>query len=422
MRNLTIALVLLTLSASTTQAANKALSFKEAFYHLKEQDPRLMAEESNIAAYETRALSNKLSFLPSIDVNLERRWANQIDRAQKTDTANATATLNLFAFGRDYFNLKSGSLELKAQNGRALRVELEVEKEIYSALLGVLLALENVEIYSEIEKLKIDLLDVTTARFKRGLDPSSEMLRAQVEVANARARTESAKSDLSLAKAQLKSLSAGEIELKNGWPLSPKLRQKKMDEVAQNKFNLDQRPDYKEALNTLSAIEYQKKSVFTEYLPRLNFSVARGYTQDYFDEWETTYMLSLNFPLFSRGETLVKRDDLEALRMRSYATLTLTARSAPEQYLSQLDNLVRGHKTLEARLETLGLSTKLYQENLKLFKSGRRPLFELLLDQERMLSSKQLASLGQRDFYSAMMNVCLELGMSLGPCLFDEAK
>lgn len=412
-------LLLLTCTALiTTDVVAASLNFKEAFILLKSEDPRLKAESANIDASETKSLVSKLSFLPTLNIDLNRRWQGQIDRDKRTDSASATAGLNLFAFGRDYYKLKSSSFELAASNERYQRIELEVEEEIYTALLNTLLALENVNINSEIEKLKLDLLDVASKRFKRGLDPSSEMLRAKVEVANARARTESAKSELAVAMAKLNSLGQNKIEIKGSWPLAPKQRTQKMNELKAYEFNIDERPDYQEAMATLNAVEYQKKSVFSEYLPKLNFSVSRAYTENYPTEWETTYLLSVNFPLFSQGETLYKRDLLEATRMLSYSRLTEVARQAPEVYLASLDNLQRGHKTLEARLETLGLSTRLYEENLGLFKSGRRPLFELLLDQERMLTSKQLANLGQRDFYSSLMNVCLELGKSLESCLF----
>lgn len=412
-------LLVSSLIAISLSAQASSLTFKEAFLLLKSEDVRLKAEKAQIEASETKSLVSKLSFLPTLNIDLNRRWQGQIDRDKRVDSASATAGLNLFAFGRDYYNLKSSRFELTASNERYQKIELEVEEEIYTALLGTLLALENVNINSEIEKLKLDLLDVASKRFKRGLDPSSEMLRAKVEVANARARTESAQSELAVAMAKLNSLGRGKIEIKGSWPLTPRQRTQKMNELKAYEFKIDERPDYREAIATLSAVEYQKKSAFSDYLPKLNFSVSRAYTENYLTEWETTYLLSVNFPLFSQGETLYKRDLLEATRMVSQSKLTEVSRTAPEVYLASLDNLQRGHKTLEARLETLGLSTRLYQENLNLFKSGRRPLFELLLDQERMLTSKQLANLGQRDFYSSLMNVCLELGKSLENCLFS---
>ena len=398
-------------------AATK-LSFKEAFLTLKGLDPRIKAQSAVLDSAQTDALASKLTFLPSLTATAQRQWQGKFERSRRVDTLSAVAALNLFAFGRDYYSLKSSSQSVKAQEFAYKQVELDVEKEIFTSLLNVILAKENVQILDEIESLKTDLLKVSKARFKRGLDPSSELLRAQVEVANANAKTQSARSELSLAMASLQSLSDKEIMIGDSWPLSPKMRKEKMEQLTKQKFNLSQRPDFQQAINTLEAVSYQKKSVFSEYLPTLDFSVARNYTENYLNEWETTYLLSLNFPLFSGGSTLAKRDRLEAQRMLSESSLTQTRRSAPQNFDSQVSNLTRGHKTLEARLETLGLSTKLYQENLSLFKAGRRPLFELLLDQERMLTSKQLANLGQRDFYSAMMSVCLELGRPLENCLF----
>lgn len=401
-----------------THASASSLGFKEAFLKLKSVDPRLQASALSVKSAETTALAAKLTFLPTLSASADRRWQGAIDRNRRLDTLSAVAELNLFAFGRDYYNLKASGHSLKSQERALDQVELQVEKEIFSALLEFIVASENVKILDEIERLKNDILKVTEARFKRGLDPSSELLRAQVEVANANARTQSARSELSLVKAKLDSLSDTAVEIKASWPLDLTKQRAKMKQLLEEKFDLGKRPDFQKANYQVLAISAQKRSLISEYLPALNFSVARNYTENYLNEWETTYMLSVKFTLFSGGSTLQKRDQLEAQRALALSDMILAKRSAPESFRAQVQNLERGHETLEARLRTLGLSTKLYQENLSLFKKGRRPLFELLLDQERMLSSKQLANIGQRDFYSAMMNVCLELGSSLEDCLF----
>ncbi len=409
-----IALVSLTLF----NAHANSLGFKEAFLKLKSVDPRLKASEASVEAAHTNALAAKLTFLPTLSANANRRWQGAIDRNRRLDTLSAVAKLNLISFGRDYYNLKASQHSLRAQESTLDQVELQVEEEIFSTLLDFIVASENVKILDEIERLKSDILKVTEARFKRGLDPSSELLRAQVEVANANARTQSARSDLSLVKARLDALADSPVDIKASWPLDLSKQRSKMKELLTKNFDLTQRPDFQKANSQVLAATANKRSVFSEYLPALNFSVARNYTENYLNEWETTYMLSVNFTLFSGGSTLQKRDQIEAQRALALSEMILAKRSAPESFQAQVKNLERGHETLEARLRTLGLSTKLYQENLSLFKKGRRPLFELLLDQERMLSSKQLANIGQRDFYSAMMNVCLELGSSLEDCLF----
>lgn len=406
------------MAISLVRAEANSLGFKDAFLRLKSEDPRLKAAQASVNSAQTNALAAKLTFLPTLSASANRRWQGAIDRNRRVDTLSAVAELNLFAFGRDYFNLKASDQSLMAQKSSFLQVELDVEKEIFSALLDVIVASENVKILEEIEKLKGDLLKVTQARYKRGLDPSSELLRAQVEVANATAKTQSARSDLSLVVATLNALSDTQVEIKASWPLDLSKQRSKMKELLHRKFSLEERPDYQKANYELLAATSQKKGILAEYLPSLDFSVSRNYTENYFNEWETTYLLSINFTLFSGGTTMAKRDLLEAQRMASQSQMTLAKRSAPESFEAQMKNLERGHETLEARLKTLGLSTKLYEENLSLFKSGRRALFELLLDQERMLTSKQLANIGQRDFYSAMMSVCLELGSSLGGCLF----
>ncbi len=418
MRFKLVALAWAILLLNLNSARASALSFKDAFLSLKAQDPRIKASEASVSAAQTNSLSAKLTFLPTISASANRRWQGAIDRNRRLDTLSAVAELNLFSFGRDFYNLKASQNTLKAQEASLSQVELQVEREIFNALLDFIVASENVKILEEIEKLKNDLLKVTQARFKRGLDPSSELLRAQVEVANANAKSQSARSDLSLVRATLESLSDAPVSISGSWPLDLSKQRKKMKELLAKEFSLNDRPDYQKANYEVQAATQRKQSLISEYLPSLDFSVSRNYTENYFNEWETTYLLSMNFTLFSGGTTLVKRDQLEAQRMLSESSMTIAKRSAPESFKAQVKNLERGSETLEARLRTLGLSTKLYEENLSLFKSGRRALFELLLDQERMLTSKQLANIGQRDFYSAMMNVCLELGSSLEGCLF----
>ena len=402
------------LTSNTVFAQEK--TFLEAIDSIVARDPRLSSAHAQSDFATVNHVSRYTAFLPT--VSMLARESKDYSLDSQNTLVSAQANLNLWHFGSDFAALSAAAFGKTVAEANVEQTTLEIEAQALNALLDYIQMQEEVSIAKKLLESKDESLKLTEERFQRGLNPEQEVLKAQVDLANAKARLSNLEIEQQTANAQVKSL-LGDSEVSPKWPWIEKLNSTHALEFAQDFEQIGQRPDLRKLEAQMFVEQNFSKKSWREIFPSLDLSVERqmnhpkGLNRDY----DTTAALTLTMPIFEGLSDYRNYREQDTQSIIAQNLLDKATRDVEGQLAGQKINYQQALTTARNRYDVLALSRKLYRQNFERFRSGRADFNTLELDQNRYLESEQLASQGWKNAHKAFGELCLATGRRLKDCL-----
>jgi outer membrane protein TolC len=214
------------------------------------------------------------------------------------------------AYGISSSSLDASKLELE-------RTRQEIEYRVVETFYAALMNKRGVAVADEQILLSQTQLDLAKARFEAGTVARLDVLQAEVELANAKARKIQAQAQVDASMQALRSV----LSLPQTQPLT---LAGSLDEpvVGHSRENLDQqlpqRPDLQAFTARRQAAEYSSNLAASEWKPSLSLTGNMQYQQDNFgsllsnDTQSYAFGLQLNVPLFSAPGAAARRSAAQA--------------------------------------------------------------------------------------------------------------
>lgn len=338
----------------------------------------------------------------------ESSGTREFRRSTQT-SAKLSLSQTLFQGFSEYYSIRRAQALKAAESARVQGSRSELLLEL-SNLFYTILALENSHL---LLKEQLELTSKRVAELeeweKIGRSKKSDLLSARAQQAILRSQQEALLQTLAEMRSLIPVLTglSSDIGLQSNLNMSMNLES--LDFYMKR---LSSRGDVKAAQESLKVAQFEKKSAFSEHLPRLdakaNYYLKRSGVYDKVD-WD--FSLQLSIPLFSSGRVLMKQDEL-ALREKEQEVLLhqriLEARQQVEALYAklvraetQLELLEKAKNISEASYSELqedykrGLATNLeVLEALNTFIESKRRWIEAVFDKKRLFAQLQLASGG----------------------------
>lgn len=392
-------------------------SFRDILNQLVSRDTSIPRQEARVDSADSRLLSERLSFLPSI-----RSGYGTTDSSTSFDRTNRlflAAELNLFKGGTDLSRLSAQASQLNSD--RALQADLILKAEYNSAelIFTYLEALNRRRIFNELMKIKQESLDVIKLRSSRGLVPVPEVLKAEIDWQNARAQFLAAETELERRKNFLLE-ALGHLNIQSDWPMNDDLLKIELKNLENFKTSLSDRPDLKFRQSDIDRDRYRLQASKRDFLPKLDLSYTwQRQGREDFEQNERVMMLNLTFPLFDGWKTVAAyKDEVANVTASTYQYIE-AERIARAEFESTQKNLKTLIQTARERDRTLELSRRLFEDNFKRYEEGRVTVNDLQLDQNRLLDTELLANRGWLDAHLGVVSYCHAKGSRLFSCLSD---
>ena len=406
-------LIFLFFSFLVTNLQAKNLNFNEALNVIIKRDTYLPIQETEIDSSKTARLSKTLRFLPKIDIG--RRWVKDYRTELKTNKLFLSSSINIFKGGSDYSLLKNKRYEVRRKNVGLKRLRLERESNAIKQLINYISTKKRMVIYEKMVKIKTESLLLAQKRYEKGLTPNEDVLRAQVELQNAKASLEDAILNFNSSKQNLKEL-IGEYEVMTIWPWEKDLLDIKRQNFKLKKFS--NHPSIEEASIRVSEEESLKNYYRGLMLPKVDFSYSwnRHKNLGTMKDYEQIGLLTITFSIFDGLSQWSDFQTQGAHKIAAEYTLLRTRRNVEENLKIAESNLETSINTALTRGSTLNLSRTLYKNNSRRYKQGKITFTDLEVEQNRLFRSETLSNDGWAKAHIAFSDYCHAIGQLVANC------
>lgn len=392
-------------------------NFKQALKEILDQDPELQSVEFDtdwIEANKIQTLSNFV--LPSVELSYSKieqhNNISQVVGQSKYNVGSLVANLSLFSFGSDYQMFRAGRAKMNAQNAKVLNQLIKKESDISQIYFQSLQQKKNLIILKKILDLKEKTKNISDSRFSSGALSLPDFEKVKLDVSNARGEYLLAEQNLELNESKLNVYKRSVIV--EEFPWLTKLNDKDFNELLSMRVSITELPQFKEIAFEMESSERENKSRLSNMFGNVNFQFSRSMIDfDDYDQYEWRTLLTYSLPLFDRfnqytdyQQSLAKRKSLEVRK-----NYELNNRQSLVDMTEK--NLRLSYKNFKERETALLTSQKLYADSLSQFRRGTLSVNELLIDQDRLLRTEQLANQSLTQVHLNLMNFCHARGKAL---------
>ena len=316
-----------TLLAAQTESPDTPLTLQEAIKTGVVKNPKITAARSQVDASEARVSQARSGFFPRVDVSesfnrtnnpmwafgtkLNQEVISQADfdpeRLNDPETIDNFATtlsvtLPIYDKGQIRSGLTQAKLGHKANFELEDRIRQQVIVDVIVSYTGVLLALEQLKVVNQTLKTARAHCDMVRSRFQSGLVVKSDMLRAEVRIAELEQERLQAQSQVEVACAALNA--AMGVEIDSSFHLVTALERAMEAPGSLETWisrSMENRPDLQQMRFQEMIAEEQVTKAKTAHLPGLYLSGTYEINSEDFSETANNYavgaVVSLN--LFS---------------------------------------------------------------------------------------------------------------------------
>jgi outer membrane protein TolC len=363
------------------------------------QEIRLQEEYQNTLLTQARAEL----FLPSISLTSSINKDKSISGDNVSDYQNSNLRLRytLFNFGADYSNLKSSQMNLKSYKNNLINTYIEREKVIIESLLNYISWQKKIEIQKEIYDLKNKLLILSQKKYSKGILSSVDLLKVEIDKVNA-------ESELLLVRQKALSYEdvlreyVGDVELVyKEFPLMKLISKSRVSKLLASKFNVEKSPKLKELKFISEAYDFQAIKEKQLNYGSFSFEYSRSlYQSDNTDDlYGHSTSLIYTLPLFERFSRQSSIQKITAKAMSAKYYYKSEQRFLESSLRSSKEKLKISFKNFETRAKILKSSKQLFASSSSQFKRGKLSVNELLIEQNRLLTTKLLTNSAVYDLH-----------------------
>jgi outer membrane protein len=316
-----------TLLAAPTERSDTPLALGEAVKVGLANNPKITAARSQVRASEARVSQARSGFFPRVDISesfnrtTNPMWAfgtklNQevisradFDPARLNDPEaidNFATTLSVTLPLYDRGQIRSGLTQAKLDHGAVSRLEDRIRQQVIVGVVvtytGVLLAQEQLKVVNQTLKTARAHYDMVRSRFQSGLVVKSDLLRAEVRIAELEQERLQAQSQVEVARAALNA--AMGVEIDRSFLLVTALERGTEPPGSLENWissSLENRPDLQQMQFQERMAEEEVKKAKAAHLPGLYLSGSYEINSEDFSETANNYTLGavMRFNLFS---------------------------------------------------------------------------------------------------------------------------
>ena len=316
-------------------------------------------------------------FLPEIylENSLTRRALEDVSPYYH-QYSEVVLTYNLFAGGKTVNSYREATSQIAASRAKYRQAMIDTAYRVANAFYTLMEKQEMVKAAKDDLKDAQTNLGLAKARFKQGLSPYADVIKAKAGVENAKYKLTQRLKEYYVAQ--------GELNKEIGRPIMEKVEitadfgnhteeiPKDFSSLAEESFSKN--PYIAEIAQRLEAERSRKRKVYSEFLPSLDFTWYYGWHDTSFPpndykEWEWT--LTLRIPIFSgfssRARLLREKALVESLEEQlewEKRTVTQEVWQAFQELRAAKANVAQSSTYLESAQEDLRITQGRYKEGL----------------------------------------------------------
>lgn len=384
----------MTASAGQAQAGALTLNFSQALERALSANEGLKVAKEKVVETQGRVQESKTTFLPQVNVAYNYTPAQKFPQIripagifgpeeqtfqaafQRQNTMQLYVSQPLYTGGRllNAYGISTSSLD--ASKLELERTRQEIEYRVVETFYAALMNQRGVTVADEQVRLSEKQLEVAKVRFESGTVARLDVLQAEVELANARARRIQAQAQVDTAMQALRGVlsipqtQALKLEGSLDEPVTGHAREE-LDRV------LPQRPDLKAFSARRDTAQYASNLAQSEWKPMLSFTGNMQYQQDNLgsllgsDNQSYTFGIQLSVPLFA-GPGAAARRGIAQSQMRqaehglAYATdnARLELESAWTALEASAEVVTTQEKALELARESVAIAQVSYENGV----------------------------------------------------------
>ncbi len=308
--------------------------------------------------------------------------------------------------------VKRAQLGQQQADAQTSQVEQQVRFETLRAFYGLLLAQAKKEVSDEAVKLAEADVKLSRDRVEAGTAVVSDLLAAEVQLAEARQQQIQTEGDIVTAEAALNT--ALGLPVSASQKIVGQLNEKKFDLASQDeliRLAVEHRPDLKRALLSVNSGEVQVTGARNEYLPRVDVFANFGASRNNYINGSGDYLIgaSLTFNLFDAGR------NARIAQARAAANLAASQQDhlanqirfevvrAYQQYVSARERLKVADRIINQASEALRITQDRYQE-------GLTTITEVLRAETTLTRARLNVLTSRHDYYVGYAGVMLATG------------
>ena len=291
-------------------------------------------------------------------------------------------------------------------------VEQQVRFEVIRSYYGVLVAHAKKGVAEEAVKMAESVVKWTRDRFQNGLVVQSDLLAAEVQLAEFRQQQIDAVGDVAVAYAALNTMMGLPVETSQN--VTGELAEKRFEALQREELiqlALAHRPDYVRAGNNIRLNKEGVIGAKREYLPRLDLFAVYGGSGKDLSSGSSDYTISANltFNLFDYGRSarISKARAAESMAAAEQEHLSnqirLEVARAYQQHVSARERLVVAGQAIDQALETLRIIQNRYRE-------GLTTITEVLRAETALVRARLNLVAARYDHYVSYAHVLLSVG------------
>lgn len=406
-RNLIVSVSTLIVLLSLASAAkeidfSKPLTLKQCLEIAVKNSYQIASAEKNLKSAEFNLKNSWTGYLPNLNLTGSYRLSETNNKLEWTDqhySSGLGLTQTLYNNGRTFDNIRKAKLSLSAVENNYQLAKQNLYLAVVEKYYNLLRSGQLVKLYEENLKRSQHQLNYAQAKFDLGMVPRADILKTQVEVANAELSLLEVQNQLEIARAELNNVLGIDLDI------SIKVVEefKMEEEIPQFDRCLEEalisRPEIKNASNsvTLSKIDFNR--AVRNRLP--TFTLSGGYNLDVAEysslgriqysqpktaDWNLS--LSLGIPLFDGGTRN------RAIR-EAKLSKTLTERNLIEERKKITLDVKKAYFTLNTRQKQIEIAEKQlksaeesYAAAEGRYREGVAPVTEVIETQVALLHSQ----------------------------------
>jgi outer membrane protein len=326
---LSLLIALLTITFSFAQ--EKKWTLKESVEHALKNNITIKQNELNVELSKENVTNAKGNFLPDLgaSINPGLNFGSSIgvsgsrisaDNFRSSFNVGSNTTLfngfsNLNTYKQAKLGVESSKLDLQ-------KIQDDISLFVVNAYLNVLFAKENLNVANTQFEISTNQIEVTNSQVEAGVKPKGDLLNAESTAATDAQNVITQENTLDLALlslAQLLQVSPDNFDVENIDVGSPSIATLYNDSNIVYEKALGNRPEIKRAENNVENSNFDIEIAKGAYMPSLSFSAGLGssyqhffndevfnnidFSQQFSDNLGYSFSLSLNIPIFNRGQT-----------------------------------------------------------------------------------------------------------------------
>lgn len=331
------------------------------------------------------------------------------------------ANLNLYRGGKDQATYQSRVLDENFQKLRLQKTKARIERSVSKLYYELLYLQEGMAVKEEALTANKTQMALAEKKKSAGFTSKADVLEFELREATLRSDLNFLKQEESTKERELRQL-LGRTEgpiIRVGGHLRRESFRKSVDDLL--KLAIQERGDLKEAEKNIAAANIEYKSLFGDYMPRVDlegkYGRLNGEERVFKNDDNYSMMMKVSIPLFSGLETVYGRQS----KSQEIAKSELAAGRIKQEIQVQLSNAISRLKSVEERLDleekNIERSKQYYDLTLSEYRKGVKNSPDVAGAAERLFDARLRNLEYRKDFYLTCVEIAAAVDVASGEIL-----